>query len=305
MRLPRGRFTVRRVMVAIAICGVALAVVRQAPVVLILIGPLIGSLWDMSRGGKGLTGGLIGGAMTWGCLGLASLAALALQDSASINPPSDLAFLTLSLFLQTAGGAVVGLMLGVAAWFLRYLATLPRVLRQRAERSARANSYRPPSNKLIAGTEAPAMRFPRVRLTVRRVMIGVALCGLGFLLSSRPATVAGMTPNLIDPPGGGAVEVIARMFAFGLGPLIGVAWHRLLGGRGVLGGLLAGAILYGGYSLYLNSRERRDPFSLGPVGDLIIFSLAGAWNGLILGVVAWGLFGVSGWVVSRRGTSGL
>jgi hypothetical protein len=136
-------------------------------------------------------------------------------------------------------------------------------------------------------------------------MVGVALCGLGFLLAARPVAVAGMTPNLTDPPGGGVVEVIVRMLAFGLGPLLGVTWHRRMEGRGIFGGFLAGVVLFGGYSLYLDSRERRDPFSLGLVGDLIVYCIAGASNGLVLGVAAWGLFAVSSWLFLKRGTSRL
>jgi hypothetical protein len=150
-----------------------------------------------------------------------------------------------------------------------------------------------------------AKRLPPERFTVRRLTVGVALCGLAFLLVSRPFAVAGMTPNLIDPPGGSATEVIARMLVFSLGPLAGVIWQRRRGGRGVLGGLFAGIILFGGLSRFLSYRVPNDRFSYGVMGDLFVFSSVGAVNGLTLGFAAWSLLGISGWLLAKRGTSRL
>jgi hypothetical protein len=65
MRLPRVRFTMRRMAAVIAGCALYLAVLREAPLVVIvfhLLGfPVAGSLLELRKGGKGLTGGLIGG----------------------------------------------------------------------------------------------------------------------------------------------------------------------------------------------------------------------------------------------------
>jgi hypothetical protein len=65
-------------------------------------------------------------------------------------------------------------------------------------------------SRYIDPFEVQVMKPPRVRLTISQMLVAVALCGLGFLLACRPVAVAGMTPNLIDPPGGGVFEVIVR-----------------------------------------------------------------------------------------------
>jgi hypothetical protein len=70
MRVPRPQFTLRRLMTAIALCAVSLAVVRAAPAIVIVFGPLVGSLLDWRKGGKGLAGGTIGGMITAVAAGL-------------------------------------------------------------------------------------------------------------------------------------------------------------------------------------------------------------------------------------------
>jgi hypothetical protein len=107
----------------VAISGVFLAIVREAPLILFLIGPLIGSLWDMKKGGKGLTGGSIGGAISWGGFGLTSLITVAFQHPVDIRD-FDFGLWTIVLLFITACGSIVGMALGVAVWCLSYLVTL-------------------------------------------------------------------------------------------------------------------------------------------------------------------------------------
>ena len=148
------RFTMQRLMIVIALCAASLAVLREAPIiaalfgiVALLIGPLIGSLWEIRKGGKGLTGGLIGGAITWGGIGLLlGLIETFKRHTRHEISHADEIILLLFLFVSyPLAGAVIGLVEGIAVCYLRYLATVPKSLRLRAERSARANAYRPTS----------------------------------------------------------------------------------------------------------------------------------------------------------------
>jgi hypothetical protein len=143
MRVPRVRFTVRRLMTGIAVCAVSLAVLREAPMIAILIGPLIGSLWEMRRGGTGLTGSSIGGVIPM--VGISLIGFIEWYSRMTDRSLSDILLFIAICGLYTLGGAVFGLAEGMAIRYLRYLATLPRRLRLRAERSARANAYRPRS----------------------------------------------------------------------------------------------------------------------------------------------------------------
>ncbi|WP_406699313.1 hypothetical protein V5E97_10620 [Singulisphaera sp. Ch08] len=76
-----------------------------------------------------------------------------------------------------------------------------------------------------------------------------------------------------------------------LGPVVGILWHRLRGGRGILGGTLGGAAYAGIFLLY---------FFMGPQGSklagwtfkmkamfIILISLSCAFTGTVLGVAAW------------------
>lgn len=157
MGRTRVRFTLRRLMTSIAVCAGALALLREAPVIALFLGPLIGSIWEVWRGKKGLIGGLVGGAITWACVGLVFL----IVDRPGVPVHSitaeGIVFLVFAFVMHTIGGAAIGLVEGLAFWYLRYLATLPKQLRLRAERIARANSYRPG----VAGIGGPQGRRPQ------------------------------------------------------------------------------------------------------------------------------------------------
>jgi hypothetical protein len=65
MRLSRLRFTVRRLMISVAACALALALLRDERgtwLLFFVVGPVIGALGGRALGGRGfLGGGLIGG----------------------------------------------------------------------------------------------------------------------------------------------------------------------------------------------------------------------------------------------------
>jgi hypothetical protein len=127
-------------MAMIAICAAFLALVMRAPFIAILIGPLIASVLEVRKGGNGLTGGTIGGVITWVGLGLIFLTWEWFTHPASRLTAVGTAWLLIVFGLYTVGGAVIGFAEGVAFYFVRYLVTLPRLIRLRAVRSARANS---------------------------------------------------------------------------------------------------------------------------------------------------------------------
>ena len=133
-------------MTGIAVCAVSLAVLREVALFAILIiGPLIGSLREVRKGGKGLIGGLIGGAITWGGFCLYCLIETYCMRRPPLTIRDNLILAPVIFALMILGGASLGLVVGFFVWYLRYLAALPERLRLRAERSARANFYRPAS----------------------------------------------------------------------------------------------------------------------------------------------------------------
>lgn len=105
---------------------------------------MIGSIWDIKKGGKGIVGGFRGGAVA--AIGI--ILFLLLRDF--MQYPVGRVNLNGIFWLLVVGaafvllGAAIGLIEGVAIWYLCYLATLPRSLRLRAARSLQANCYRPP-----------------------------------------------------------------------------------------------------------------------------------------------------------------
>lgn len=121
-------------------------------------------------------------------------------------------------------------------------------------------------------------------------MIAVALVGLALFLITRP--IHGrpdLEPDLL-PPRASAPELLIRVVGFAGMPLLAIARHRRRGRRGILAGLLAGALCYGGYILaiepYLPHFDQ-DRFPL--ISNFVFFSVLGAAHGLTLGITAWGL----------------
>jgi hypothetical protein len=140
MRVPWAPISIRRLMACIALWAASLAIVVQAPFIALIIVPLIGSLWEARRGGKGLIGGMIGGTIAWVCLGLILLI-WEYYNHGAFGSAANIHWLLIVFVVYTLGGAVIGLAEGIAFYFVRYLATLPKLILLRAERSARANSY--------------------------------------------------------------------------------------------------------------------------------------------------------------------
>jgi Na+/proline symporter len=126
-------------MIGIAACAGLLFLLREAPIVPVVVGPIAGSLWQIKKGGNGLNAGAVTGAVTWVCVGLIFL----VLDLPIHRPLPSFAAEVVWVFAAIAtwaiAGALIGLAEGVALRYLFYLASLPRRLRFRAKRSAQAN----------------------------------------------------------------------------------------------------------------------------------------------------------------------
>jgi hypothetical protein len=143
VRVPRIRFTLRRLMAAIAVCAVSLAILREAPFIAVFVCPLIGSVLDVRKGRNGIIAATRAGAIANVIVGLFYMLVVFAQYPLTRIGAEQVFWILIILGLVALGGAVIGFTEGIAVWYLRYLATLPKRLRLRAERSARANSYRP------------------------------------------------------------------------------------------------------------------------------------------------------------------
>jgi hypothetical protein len=139
--VSRSTISIRSLMIIIAMCAAFLALVMRAPFIAILIGPLIASVLDVRKGGNGLTGGMIGGVITWVGLGFVFLAWEWYAHPLVRVTPAKTGWVLFVFATYTIGGAVIGLAEGIAFYFVRYLVTLPKLIHLRAERSARANRY--------------------------------------------------------------------------------------------------------------------------------------------------------------------
>ena len=130
----------------------------------------------------------------------------------------------------------------------------------------------------------------RVPLTISDLMIAIASVSLALFLITRP--IHGrpeLEPNLISYRSG-PVELFFRVAGFAGIPLLAIAWNRRRGRRGIMAGLLAGTICYGGYILGIDPflpQYDMDRFPL--MVNFFVFSVMGAAHGLILGLTAWGL----------------
>jgi Na+/proline symporter len=136
------------------------------------------------------------------------------------------------------------------------------------------------------GSRARARR----RFDLSDIMIAVALIGLAVFLISRPIHGRDdLEPYLISrrssPP-----ELLLRVAGFSGGPLLAIAWNRGRGRRGIIAGLLAGIVCYGGYILCIDPHLPHHDLNRFPlVYNFIFFSILGALHGLILGLAAWAL----------------
>jgi hypothetical protein len=109
--------------------------------IILLVTPIVASAWEVRRGGNGLRSGMIGGTVVWlgfSCLGL--LLELLRHPRAGVTS-DDLDWLVIALPAMAVGGAIIGLLEGIAFYFICTLARLPKTIRMRAERSARSNFF--------------------------------------------------------------------------------------------------------------------------------------------------------------------
>jgi hypothetical protein len=119
---------------------------------------------------------------------------------------------------------------------------------------------------------------------------GVVLVGLAFFLIARPINLPGVLPPNLIPLKASVPKQLIRFAWFGGIPLLAIACQHRTGRWEIIAGLIAGIVSYGVYVVFLDlCSPQSDPFSLGTIGDTVIFSTVGAFNGLILGVSAWGM----------------
>lgn len=139
-------------------------------------------------------------------------------------------------------------------------------------------------------TNAKRLVGVRPHRTVADLMIAVTLIGLALFLITRP--IHGhpdLEPNLMSlrasPP-----ELLLRVAGFAGVPLLAIAWHRRRGRRGIIAGLLAGTLCYGGYILAIDPYLPHYDLDRFPqMVNFIVSSVLGAVHGLSLGLTAWGL----------------
>jgi hypothetical protein len=128
-------------MTCVAVCAVSMALLVQAAFIAIIIGPLIASVLEVRKGGNGLTAGMVGGTITWVGVGAFSLIWECYTHPAIQITADEIGWVLIVFAAYTIGGGVIGLAEAIASYFVRYLLTLPKRIRLRAERSAKANIY--------------------------------------------------------------------------------------------------------------------------------------------------------------------
>jgi hypothetical protein len=116
MRIPR--FTLIDLIAVVTAAAVGLGWVawaapgRSGPA-MIVIGPLVGILWQRGRGGRGILGGLLGGA----AYALSGLVLFATGPHGTGSPSmSTMANWPIQVFFMTAVCLVFGTVLGIVAW---------------------------------------------------------------------------------------------------------------------------------------------------------------------------------------------
>ena len=142
----RRRVTIGWLMATIAVWALVLATLRFEFGIFIYAGPLAGFLWDVRRGGRGFTGGLVGGVIALWVTGLIILAIIWYRG----NPGSLKAMLAGTNFLILTGvGATFCIVVGAVVWLLTkvpkviwYVLNIPKGLRLRFKRGEAANLFR-------------------------------------------------------------------------------------------------------------------------------------------------------------------
>jgi hypothetical protein len=83
------------------------------------------------------------------------------------------------------------------------------------------------------------------------------------------------------------------LFLVVVGPICGTVMQRRMGGRGIVGGIIGGAISYFGFGvIYLcaySVAEGLTTWNAGPIGFLSFLAYWGALAGFAVGILTWGL----------------
>ena len=112
----KTKITIGWLMAAVAVCAVALAVLRHPfEIVVVYAGPLAVSLLHVRRGGTGYIGGLVGGVITFWAIGIGRLVDTSLNfglgSLGSMTSIRDFRMLTVA-------GPVFGNVVGFVVWLL-------------------------------------------------------------------------------------------------------------------------------------------------------------------------------------------
>ena len=110
----------------------------------LLVAPIVASAREVRRGGTGLESGMIVGAVVWPGFGFLSLLIEFLRGQRVAWMSDNLDWFVIAFPASAVGGAVIGLLEGIAYYFIRILTRLPRTMRMRAERRHKVKPVRVP-----------------------------------------------------------------------------------------------------------------------------------------------------------------
>jgi hypothetical protein len=119
MRLRRVRFTMRRIMVAVAACAIVVALLRDETgtwLLFFVVGPVVGALAGRARGGPGLLGGgMIGGVAAFWAFGAFRYAWALYREPGRVDNVGPVPI----FLILGCEGAFVGLVVGAFIWGIR------------------------------------------------------------------------------------------------------------------------------------------------------------------------------------------
>jgi hypothetical protein len=247
MRIPRFQFTIRRLIVLIAVCGVCFALLRTPLGVSLLCfltvfpgSVLPGLLIERARGGPGMIGGAL-----------------------SVSTVTSLLFVV-SIFhrqeFSLDGGAIISTLVLtslVACFAFVFGLLLSGVLYLVFEFASRTN-HQAQHGGIARVRGKLNKRRPRLRFTIRQLIGLIAICAVAFALLRTP------------------FEFLVVAFGFVVpGFLIG----RARGGDGVIGGAISASLIAGGLTLAGSTLV----FALGPSD---VRTLSNAFQLVFVGPIA-------------------
>jgi hypothetical protein len=111
--MPRPRPTIGQLMILVAAVGVIIALeLNRWRLPLLLLGPLAGAILQMSRGGNGILGGMLGGGAAWAVSGLVEFAIY--HSDPRPHYQWGLRQQATGILAFSAIGAVVGIVIGAS-----------------------------------------------------------------------------------------------------------------------------------------------------------------------------------------------